>query len=480
MKKPIIALSTVGFLFAAAACGGSSNNPTEGIKSQTDSGAAGQGKDANRQAPAAEISGAQKGGTVKVISIAGLNTMDPTEAYYTNTASMLSGLVTRSLTQYVYDPKTGQMLLVPDIATDLGTPNSDFTEWTFTIRPGVKFENGQEVTADDVAYGIKRSFDRTTFPDGANYSNIYFLGGDKYEGPYTSGDKYAGVVVKGDQLTLKMSTPFPDMPYWGSFPAMGPIPAGKDSDPAKYALHPWSTGPYMFKDYTPEKSLTLVQNPNWDASTDPGRHQYVDGYDMQFDVPTAKVDQIMLQDQGDGQTTLTYDNISNTNFIKAKNDSSDRLVVGTQPCSFYWAPDYRKITDIEVRQALAYAYPYHNAWAAGGYIEGVTRQAGTNMMPPGIPGRTEYNPLPDHDAGSTDPAKAKDLLKQSGNEGYEISFLYSQDDPLSVDTKDAIVRALEAAGFTAKPYATTVADNSTLRSDPNTKINVRSLGWCSD
>ena len=32
----------------------------------------------------------------------------------------MSGLVTRSLTQYEYDPKTKQMILVPDLATDLG------------------------------------------------------------------------------------------------------------------------------------------------------------------------------------------------------------------------------------------------------------------------------------------------------------------------------------------------------------------------
>jgi len=479
LKKPIIAVSTVGLL-ALAACGGSSDNPgTTGNTFQT-GGAAGQGQDANRQPPAPEISGAQQGGTVKVNSVAGLNTMDPTEAYFINTASILSGLVTRSLTQYVYDDKSQQMILIPDLATDLGTPNDDYTEWTYTLRDGIKYENGQPVTADDIAFGIKRSFDRATFPEGAAYSNDYFLDGDKYEGPYTGTDKYDGVVVDGNKITIKMSKPFPDMPYWGAFPAMGPIPEGKASDPAKYALHPWSTGPYMFKDYTPEKSLTLVKNPNWDPNTDPGRHQYVDEWDMQFDVPSAKIDQISLQDQGDGQTTLTFDNILASDFIKAKQDASDRLVLGSSPCSFYWAPDYRKITDINVRKALAYAYPYQDAWAAGGEIVGVTRQPGTNMMPPGIPERTEYNPLPDHEPGTTNADKSKQLLQDAGKTNYPIQFLYAQDDPVSVDVKDAIVKGLKAGGFDPQPYATTIADSSTLRADPDTKINVRSAGWCSD
>ena len=173
----------------------------------------------------------------------------------------------------------------------------------------------------------------------------------------------------------------------------------------------------MFKDYTPEKSLTLVKNPNWDPNTDPGRHQYVDEWDMQFDVPSAKIDQILLNDEGDGQTTLTYDNILAADFLTAKNDASDRLVLGSSPCSFYWGPDYRTVTDIDVRKALAYAYPYQDAWAAGGEIVGVTRVPGTNLMPPGIPGRTEYNPLPDHEPGTTDADKAKQLLQESGQHG---------------------------------------------------------------
>ena len=276
--------------------------------------------------------------------------------------------------------------------------------------------------------------------------------------------------MDGDKLTIKMAQPFPDMPYWGAFPAMGPIPSGKESDPAKYALHPWATGPYKFDEYTPEKSLTLVKNDQWDPNTDPGRHQYVDGYDMKFDVPSAKVDQISLNDEGLGQTSLTYDNIQAPNYARRPSrtpvtgwSSAPRRARTTGHL------DYRKITDIDVRKALAYAYPYQEAWAAGGEIVGVTRQPGTNMMPPGIPERTEYNPLPDHEPGTTNADKSKQLLADSGNENYTIQFLYAQDDPISVDVKDAIVKGLKAGGFDPQPYATTVADSSTLRADPNTE-----------
>ncbi len=482
-NKPIVAVSAVALL-ALAACGGSGgSDPTDssGDNTQiTKGGAAGQGTDPTRtEGPAPEIEGAQTGGTVKVISASGLNSMDPTEAYYTNTYSILSNLVTRSLTQYVY--VDGEMVLIPDLATDLGTPNDDFTEWEFTIRPGVRYENGEEVTADDVAYGIKRSFDRASFPEGAAYSNDYFLDGDTYEGPYKNkGDDYKGVVVDGDTLTLKMRIPFPDMPFWGAFPAIGPIPEGPESVPSKYSQHPLATGPYKFAEYEPESALTLVKNEEWDPATDPGRHQYVDSYEMTFDDETAQIDQIMLQDQGDAKDTLSYDDVTAPNYLQFKEEASDRLVFGSSPCTIQWYPDYRVVKDIKVRQALAYAYPYKDVYAASGAIEGVTAIPGTNIMPPGIPGREEYNPLPDHEVGSTDAAKAKQLLEEAGAVGFEIRFLYATDDPLSVDSQKVISKALETAGFKATPVATTIADGSTVRADPKADINVRSGGWCSD
>ena len=100
----------------------------------------------------------------------------------------MTSLVTRALTQYDYDAESGQMVLVPDLATDLGTPNDDFTEWKFTLRDGAKWETGAPVTADEVAFGIQRSMDGKTFPNGPGlyYSNPYFLGGEDYKGPYTT------------------------------------------------------------------------------------------------------------------------------------------------------------------------------------------------------------------------------------------------------------------------------------------------------
>ena len=230
LKTPLVALSSLGLL-ALAACGGSGGSGTPNANpSSFQGGNTGNNQNDKAKGPVS-ISGATKGGTITVLTLQGLTTtIDPSEIYYTDTSSIMSGLVTRSLTQYKYDPSSGQMILVPDLATDLGTHNDNYTQWSFTIRPGVKWENGDPVTAKEVAWGMTRCMDAATFPTGAcqYYSNVYYKGGASYKGPYTAEARSSRAIkVNGNTITITMAKPFPDMPYWGTFPANGPIPLGK-------------------------------------------------------------------------------------------------------------------------------------------------------------------------------------------------------------------------------------------------------------
>jgi peptide/nickel transport system substrate-binding protein len=489
-KKPIVALSTAGLL-ALAACGGSSGDGGDTGKSgsgidQSNLGNTGDGMDPEAKGPAT-IDGAKEGGTVTVLTSTGLTTpIDPTDLYYTDTNAVMTALVTRQLTQYKYDEAKDQMILVPDLATDLGTPNDDYTEWTFTLRDGIKWENGDPVTPEEVLFGICRSMDAKTFPNGPGlyYSNPYFLGGDKYKGPYTEKDpnceKQQAVYVDGNDITVKMSKPFPDFPYYASFPAIGPIPTGSASDPAEYARHPMSTGPYKIKSYSVAKSLVLERNDQWDPNTDPARTQYPDGYNFKAGQSPDQIDQILLADSGNGQTTLTYDDVQAKNYREFQSNSADRLAIGGSPCTYFYALDYRTIKDKAIREALLWAIPYKDQILSSGLIPDVNAIPATNLMPPGIPGRKEYNPVPEHGPFETDAAKAKQLLKDSGNEGFEIKFLFRTDLDTDVSGKDVLEKALTAAGFKATPVPTTVANYSADRDNPKGDINIRSYGWCSD
>ncbi len=91
--------------------------------------------------------------------------LDPAGLWSVTDNAIAQDLLFRSLTTSSVATRHGQYVLVPDLATDLGTPNADFTEWTFTLKDGIKWENGDPVTADEVAFGIKRSFDSEHVPD---------------------------------------------------------------------------------------------------------------------------------------------------------------------------------------------------------------------------------------------------------------------------------------------------------------------------
>ena len=110
-------------------------------------------------------------------------------------------------------------------------------------------------------------------------------------------------MVDGNDITIKMSQPFPEMDYYASFPVFTGIPEAKDTK-EEYGNHPLATGPYMFEDYKPGSSLTLVKNPNWDPATDPGRIQSVDKWVFKFGEDTAKIENTILSDTGEGQTTI--------------------------------------------------------------------------------------------------------------------------------------------------------------------------------
>jgi peptide/nickel transport system substrate-binding protein len=488
-NKPL-ALVAGAALLTLAACGGGSSDDGEGSggTEREFGGQEGGSKNADLQGPAAEIEGATAGGTITVYLAGdpGPDSLDPTGGWSVTGNSIQQALTHRSLTQYIRD-ENGQPVLVPDLATDLGTPNDDYTEWTFTIREDATWEDGQPVTAEEVAFGVCRSLDSTAFPSGpgTEYSKHYFAGAEDYEGPYTAKDpkcqNWDGVSVSGQDVTIKMSVPFPDMDYWGAFMAMGPSPLGNASKPPNYGQKPLATGPYKVESYKPNEELVLVKNDQWKPESDPGRHQYADEWVFKFNQDQAKVDEIMLSDNSDSQTAVST-SLGSDKYNDANSQLGERLVQQTSQCVSTLTPDYTKITDINVRKALAYAYPYEDVWIAGGEVPGVTRVPANSVMPPGMAGKKEFQV--DGEQITYDPEKAKALLEEAGVEmPYPITMVYYEVDPLAKATQDQITKGFEAGGFSVKaipvqesPYNIWLDPDSKV----NKKLNLRGVNWCSD
>lgn len=491
--KVFATLATGAVVATLAACGGgdggddnSGDNKSGGYEKAGETIA----KDKERQAPAADIEGAATGGTITVYlpDDPGPEDLDPTNGWSVTGNSIQQALTSRSLTQYARDDESGEMVLVPDLATDLGTPNEDYTEWTFTIRDDATWEDGKPITAEEVAWGITRSLDSDAFPSGpgTEYSTHYFEGADKYKGPYTDkGKKYDGVTFDEAKktVTIKMSEPFPDMDYWGAFMAMGPAPLGKASDPPKYGENPLDNGPYKVETFRPSEELVLVKNEQWNPDSDPARHQYADKWVFKFAADPTQTDELMLSDNTESQTALSA-SITAENYQKFKDQLGERLVQQSAQCTSFWAPDYTKIKELEVRKALAYAYPYESVWQASGEVPGVTRVLADSIMPPGMAGKKDYQV--DGEQINVNPDKAKELLKEAGYEdGYDITMAYNTGSPTSEAAFAQIEKGLKDAGFNVKGIPVPIETSLyTIWTDPDNKINkqlnLRGVNWCSD
>ncbi|WP_148615000.1 ABC transporter substrate-binding protein [Nocardioides rubriscoriae] len=479
LNKPLVGL-TVASLLALAACGGSSDSNSSDEPTVNVSELAGGGQDATATGPLT-IDGAKKGGTVHVIGTSAdmTTTLDPRGIYYSDMISIAGSFLVRSLTQWKYDEKTKNMVLVPDLATDLGTSNDDFTEWTFKLKPGIKYEDGKTISSKDIAYSVSSSLDCNTFTD---CPSNYLLGTLTGSGDVKKdGDIASGIETPDDEtIIFKFDKPFPDMSYYSFFPLFSPIPPAVGKDIANYPSKLVSTGPYKIAEFTPAKSLKLVRNDQWDPATDPARAALPDEWD--FDTSYSdpkKVDAIVLASKGEGATTMSYDDIDSSDIPTFRSQAGDRIATGSTPLTRWLAPDNTKVP-LEVRQALTYAYPYDAAAKTAGLIKDINYIPTTTLMAPGVPGREVVNGLPDHSAAQTDPAKAKQILEDAGKLGFEVSWLYSTDDPLSVKTMEVVKAAYEKAGFTAKPFATTTTDAAEKRASVDTPINIRVGGWFSD
>jgi peptide/nickel transport system substrate-binding protein len=406
------------------------------------------------------IQGAEQGGIVRVLTHDGLaGSLDPAAASEPDIVSLLSGLVTRSLTQYRYDPQTKQMELVPDLATDLGHHNLDYTTWEYQVRRGVRFEDGSPVTARDVARGVHRCL------HGRGFATSPCLGNGLIR----------SVGMRGNTVTFHFARPFPDLPYLAAMPAIGPVPPGTTARNGAYAQHPTATGPYRIQQYRRGHGLVLVRNEQWDARSDPARTQYPDRYVVRAGLSERRIERLLLADKGSAQTTLTIDDVRPGPFDRSPT-TGNRLVLGGKPCMTYLAPDNRTITDPRVRRALIWAYPYTAVLRAEGLVRGVTAVPATNLQPPGVPGRTSLL-VPRHHGFETRPRTARRMLAAAHALGTPLRFPYDPHDRVSVRVRDALVRSLRASGFDPRPERAQAVGQAPAHAPADLRTTTRCGRW---
>ena len=241
--------------------------------------------------------------------------VDPQRIYTGADIAFFGGYTTRTLTNYKYAPGGDGNTIVPDMATDTGTPNADATSWQFTLRDGVSFEDGTPVTCADIKYGVSRTFATDIITDGPQYA-VSMLdipkaedGTSTYKGPYNtdptndtaSFDKAITCSADGKTITFNLSRSVADFNYTVAYPAFSPVPKAADTG-EKYDDKVVSTGPYKIQEYTKGQKMVLVRNENWQKSSDDYRPAYPDQVVVLFAQDPAAIDQRIIADAAEDQS----------------------------------------------------------------------------------------------------------------------------------------------------------------------------------
>ncbi|MEV0635202.1 ABC transporter substrate-binding protein [Streptomyces sp. NPDC050619] len=461
--------------------GGDSGTPSGGATEYTGAKVT-VGTAADSAGAAPEIAGAKKGGTIYGLAPDDFSHLDPQRIYYSYN-STVALLLHRCLTSYKID-SAGKQKLVGDLATDAGTASNGNKTWTFTLKDGLKWEDGSELTVEDVRHGIERAW-APFITEGANYVQMALTGAggkwrDAYEGPY--GGKHLDSIVTDKAkktITFNLKEAKPDFNFtlaMHSYAAVSPKLDTKE----KYDKKPAACGPYKIKAHTTDKSMLLTRNKYWDPKTDSIRNAYPDGFEFDFGIETLdSVDRLIASQGNDAYAVSIYKGVPAERIQKVLTDpelkkrSFNGLLTGT----YYYAINTTRVTDLRVRQALIHAWPLQQIRQVyGGPSAG---DFATSILSPDIIGYKKIDVYGKLKTPQGDPAAAKKLLKEAGKEGVKIVYAFPQD-PTYNKTKVVIENALKAAGFTPiiKPIDSTSYYDQIQQIDNS--FDVMWFGWSPD
>jgi peptide/nickel transport system substrate-binding protein len=412
--------------------------------------------------------------------------LDPQRMYTGEDLAFFGATIMRGLTSFIYDEDPAVANTVTgDMATDTGTANADATEWTFTLRDGLTWQDGSEVVCEDLKYGVSRTFANDIITNGPTYAIAYldipanpitdeadpksvYL--TAYYGPYdkTGQDLFdQAVSCAGKTITFKLKNSVADFNQtvtlgFGAVPNPTDHP-GVDTD-EQYTTAPWSNGPYKIDEYTTGNGghLLMSRNAEWDAASDPIRKAYPDEWEVSFGIDPKVIDQRIIESQGDDAYTIMYSNVQPENLETVFADPStpnpdfaDRAISDYDPYARYYWIDTNKIDNVKLRQALGVALDRdairNNSGGeyAGALGDGVIKpNLGSQYKETGLWTDLLGQAIPD----SGDPEYAKTLIQEAGVPMPDLTWDYPQT-PTRDQEAAIVVASMGLAGInvTANP-----------------------------
>lgn len=297
--------------------------------------------------------------------------------------------------------------------------SSDGKTWTFHLRDGLKWSNGDPVKAGDFVRGMLRIVDPKVGSTNSYYliNVLSVVNAKAYNDGKASADQ-VGIKAPDDRtVVISLENPMPAALYILTTLTTAPLheasyeKAGNKIDytnPANMVTN----GAYVLKDFVPQSKVVLVKNPNyWDAA-----HVKIDT--VIYDVTEDESTELKLYKSGAIDTTMT---VPADQLPAVKQSMPKELIqaptLGVRFLSLQ--PDAAPMQDIRVRKALAYAIDRE-------FLQDKIEKIGNvPLYSMSVNQDPDYKPAKVEEAGWTQAErnqKAKALLAEAG---------YGPDKPLS-------------------------------------------------
>mgnify|MGYP001090144465 CR=1 FL=1 len=336
----------------------------------------------------------------------------------------------------------------PDLATSW-TMSDDGKTYTFTLRKGAKFANGDPLDAEAVKYSLDRTIKMgacgaLSLQVGITDPPLF----EKVEAPDAT------------TVIIHLREPNPNVLYTLAFSrgsiydpkvveANGGVQAG---EPNKYLTSHTasSSGPYVLKEYVPNNHAILERNPNYYG--EPAKEPVV-RINFVTSVPTL----LLQAENGQADVTLGLP------------PQSVKSLDGKACCKVVTAPSISPVTvsmnyngpttnNVKFREALTYAVPYQEI------IQKIAYGYGDSYYGPLVPGMSGFK-ADLEPARAYDPDKAKQLIAESGLKNPTLSLMINPTSPGVSDIASLLQSAWQAIGVNVKLDAKAPADFSTLFND---------------
>ena len=345
-----------------------------------------------------------EGGSIRVGISQDLDSLDPHKAVAAGTKEVLFNIYEG----LVKPDKDGH--LTEAVASSYEV-SEDAKVYTFTLRDGVKFHNGNDVTAEDVKYSIDRCADTSN--------------GE----PLVSAYSIVESVNILDEKTVEIRLTEPNTEFL-AYMTTAIIP--KDYEELETA--PVGTGPFKFVSRSPQENVVLEKNTEyW------GEQAHLD--EVEFRI-VSDADMVVTNLKG-GSIDMC---MRLTSTQAAELTEGFHIEEGTMNLvqALYLNNDVEPLNNEKVRQALCYAINPDEIMAMIADGKGV--RIGTSMYP----GLKKYFDDEYTNYYEQDYDKAKELLEEAGYpDGFDLEITVCSADQPHVDTAQVIVEQLKNIGVNA-------------------------------